>query len=66
MERTDLRALADRGVLLTARLRMYDAGLHPESQAELRTPDGSRRVVDFLFRRVPGGAALAYLTGDPE
>ncbi|MGW2459196.1 hypothetical protein ACWC2M_09170 [Streptomyces sp. NPDC001761] len=33
-----------------ARLRMYDAGLHPESQAELRTPDGSRRVVDFLFR----------------
>ncbi|MEW2510876.1 hypothetical protein [Streptomyces sp. NPDC046870] len=33
-----------------ARLRMYDAGLHPESQAELRSPDGSRRVVDFLFR----------------
>ncbi|AEY89990.1 hypothetical protein ACWC4C_38070 [Streptomyces olivaceoviridis] len=29
---------------------MYDADLHPESQAELRTPDGSRRVVDFLFR----------------
>ncbi|MQY37982.1 hypothetical protein SRB17_59900 [Streptomyces sp. RB17] len=33
-----------------ARLRMYDAGLHPESQVELRTPDGSRRTVDFLFR----------------
>ncbi|ALO94443.1 hypothetical protein SHL15_3321 [Streptomyces hygroscopicus subsp. limoneus] len=33
-----------------ARLRMYDADLRPESQAELRTPDGSRRVVDFLFR----------------
>jgi len=33
-----------------ARLRMYDAGLHPESQAELRTPDGRRRVLDFLFR----------------
>ncbi|WBO65632.1 hypothetical protein [Streptomyces camelliae] len=33
-----------------ARLRMYDAGLHPESQVELRTPDGSRRIVDFLFR----------------
>ncbi|MFH9084437.1 hypothetical protein [Streptomyces sp. NPDC017673] len=33
-----------------ARLRMYDADLHPESQAELRTPDGNRRVVDFLFR----------------
>ncbi|GHA18174.1 hypothetical protein GCM10010345_23600 [Streptomyces canarius] len=33
-----------------ARLRMYDAELHPESQAELRTPDGARRFVDFLFR----------------
>ncbi|MEU9475525.1 hypothetical protein [Streptomyces sp. NPDC048191] len=33
-----------------ARLRMYDAGLHPECQVELRTPDGRRRIVDFLFR----------------
>ncbi|WP_405881612.1 hypothetical protein OG747_25245 [Streptomyces sp. NBC_01384] len=33
-----------------ARLRMHDAGLHPESQAELRTPDGRRRYLDFLFR----------------
>lgn len=33
-----------------ARLRMHDAGLHPESQAELRTPDGRRRCLDFLFR----------------
>ncbi|MGW7817201.1 hypothetical protein ACWGLF_03525 [Streptomyces puniciscabiei] len=53
-----------------ARLRMYDAGLHPESQAELRTPDGGRRVVDFLFRAAGLGveirAALAYLTGDSQ
>lgn len=33
-----------------ARLRMHDAGLHPESQVELRTPDGRRRYLDFLFR----------------
>ncbi|MGP4084711.1 hypothetical protein [Streptomyces sp. KR55] len=33
-----------------ARLRMHDAGLHPESQAELRTPDGRRRFLDFPFR----------------
>ncbi|MFF4564064.1 hypothetical protein [Streptomyces sp. NPDC001435] len=33
-----------------ARLRMYDAGLRPESQAELHTPDGRRCFVDFLFR----------------
>ncbi|WP_369247328.1 hypothetical protein [Streptomyces sp. R41] len=33
-----------------ARLRFHDAGLHPESQAELRTPDGRRRYLDFLFR----------------
>ncbi|MFI5688708.1 hypothetical protein [Streptomyces sp. NPDC051636] len=33
-----------------ARLRMYDAGLHPESQAEVRTPDGRSRYLDFLFR----------------
>jgi len=33
-----------------ARLRMHDADLHPESQAGLRTPDGSRRYLDFLFR----------------
>ncbi|WP_282704157.1 hypothetical protein [Streptomyces sp. CC219B] len=33
-----------------ARLRMYDVGLHPESQAELLTPDGRRLYLDFLFR----------------
>ncbi|MGW3666455.1 hypothetical protein [Streptomyces sp. NPDC005141] len=33
-----------------ARLRLHDAGLRPESQAELRTPDGRRRCLDFLFR----------------
>jgi hypothetical protein len=33
-----------------ARLRLHDAGLHPESQAELRTPDGRRRYLDFFFR----------------
>ncbi|MFI1734289.1 hypothetical protein ACH40E_34790 [Streptomyces acidicola] len=33
-----------------ARLRMLDADLRPESQAELRTPDGRRRFLDFLFR----------------
>ncbi|MFC9911168.1 hypothetical protein [Streptomyces sp. NPDC127197] len=33
-----------------ARLRMHDAGLHPESQTELRTPDGRRCFLDFLFR----------------
>ncbi|MFF7881856.1 hypothetical protein ACH40F_15980 [Streptomyces sp. NPDC020794] len=33
-----------------ARLRLHDAGLHPESQAELRTADGRRRYLDFLFR----------------
>jgi very-short-patch-repair endonuclease len=33
-----------------ARLRLHDAGLRPESQAELRTPDGRRRYLDFLFR----------------
>ncbi|MEU6666424.1 hypothetical protein [Streptomyces sp. NPDC046727] len=41
-----------------ARLRMYDADLHPESQAELRTPDGSRRVVDFLFRAAGLGVEI--------
>ncbi|MFD7457446.1 MULTISPECIES: hypothetical protein [unclassified Streptomyces] len=34
-----------------ARLRMYDAGLHPVSQAELLTPSGCRVILDFLFRR---------------
>jgi very-short-patch-repair endonuclease len=29
---------------------MRDAGLRPESQAELRTPAGRRRFLDFLFR----------------
>ncbi|MGW5659556.1 hypothetical protein ACWEWG_05560 [Streptomyces sp. NPDC003758] len=33
-----------------ARLRLYDAGLHPESQAELLTPAGRRVILDFLFR----------------
>lgn len=33
-----------------ARLRMYDAGLRPESQAELLTPSGRRCRLDFLFR----------------
>ncbi|WP_229880926.1 endonuclease domain-containing protein [Streptomyces alanosinicus] len=33
-----------------ARLRMFDAGLRPESQAEVRTPEGRRRYLDFLFR----------------
>ncbi|MEU4926496.1 hypothetical protein AB0G54_08320 [Streptomyces yokosukanensis] len=41
-----------------ARLRMYDAGLHPESQAELRTPDGRRRIVDFLFRAAGLGVEI--------
>ncbi|MGW0766674.1 hypothetical protein [Streptomyces sp. NPDC002676] len=41
-----------------ARLRMHDADLHPESQAELRTPDGSRRVVDFLFRAAGLGVEI--------
>ncbi|MFI5887862.1 hypothetical protein [Streptomyces sp. NPDC051554] len=34
-----------------ARLRMSDAGLRPDSQAELITPEGRRVVLDFLFRR---------------
>ncbi|MFD3558697.1 hypothetical protein ACFWVU_03380 [Streptomyces sp. NPDC058686] len=33
-----------------ARLHMHDAGLHPESQAEVTTPNGSHRYPDFLFR----------------
>ncbi|MFG2657589.1 hypothetical protein [Streptomyces sp. NPDC048425] len=33
-----------------ARLHMHDAGLHPESQAEVTTPTGGRRYPDFLFR----------------
>jgi very-short-patch-repair endonuclease len=33
-----------------ARLHMLDAGLRPESQAELRVPGGGRRYLDFLFR----------------
>jgi very-short-patch-repair endonuclease len=39
-----------------ARLRMLDAGLRPETQAEVRIPDGRRRYVDFLFR--PEGLAV--------
>ncbi|MFJ5896593.1 endonuclease domain-containing protein [Streptomyces sp. NPDC093064] len=33
-----------------ARLRLHDAGLHPESQAEIITPAGRRVRLDFLFR----------------
>ncbi|AWT43873.1 MULTISPECIES: type IV toxin-antitoxin system AbiEi family antitoxin domain-containing protein [Streptomyces] len=33
-----------------ARLRMLDAGLRPETQAEVRGPDGRRYYLDFLFR----------------
>ncbi|MEU3896201.1 hypothetical protein [Streptomyces sp. NPDC045251] len=33
-----------------ARLRMHDAGLRPETQAEVRTRDGRRRFLDFFFR----------------
>ncbi|GJF23374.1 hypothetical protein [Streptomyces sp. HO565] len=47
-------ALVDRGAgspaETVARLRLHDAGLFPETQAEVRTPDGRRRYLDFLFR----------------
>ncbi|MEU7164164.1 hypothetical protein AB0A70_05900 [Streptomyces morookaense] len=33
-----------------ARLEMHEAGLFPESQAEVRTPNGRVRRLDFLFR----------------
>lgn len=33
-----------------ARLRMLDAGLRPETQAEVQGPDGRRYYLDFLFR----------------
>jgi very-short-patch-repair endonuclease len=33
-----------------ARLKMHDAGLHPESQAEVNTAQGRTRRLDFLFR----------------
>ncbi len=33
-----------------ARLEMHEAGLHPESQAEVHTAQGRIRRVDFLFR----------------
>ncbi|OKK06229.1 hypothetical protein AMK26_09255 [Streptomyces sp. CB03234] len=33
-----------------ARLRMHDAGLHPESQPQFWTPEGQRIQPDFLFR----------------
>lgn len=46
--------LVDRGsgspAEIIARLRILDAGLRPETQAEVRTPDGRRRYLDFLFR----------------
>ncbi|MFB8176136.1 hypothetical protein ACFC8N_08660 [Streptomyces sp. NPDC055966] len=41
-----------------ARLRIYDAALHPESQAEVRTPDGRRRTLDFLFRAAGLGVEI--------
>lgn len=34
-----------------ARLRMHDAGLRPETQAEVLTREGRRRYLDFLFRK---------------
>ncbi|MDN3023282.1 hypothetical protein [Streptomyces sp. S.PB5] len=34
-----------------ARLHMLDAGLRPESQAELHVPGRGRRFLDFLFRK---------------
>lgn len=39
-----------------ARLRMLDVGLRPETQAEVCTPDGRRRYLDFLFQ--PEGLAV--------
>ncbi|CAL9490547.1 hypothetical protein SUDANB176_03238 [Streptomyces sp. enrichment culture] len=47
-------ALVDRGsgspAETIARLRTHDAGPHPETQVEVRTPNGRRRCLDFLFR----------------
>ncbi|MEU6351554.1 hypothetical protein ABZ896_19800 [Streptomyces sp. NPDC047072] len=47
--------LADRGsgspAETMARLHMHDAGLHPETQAEVHTRTGHRRYLDFLFRK---------------
>ncbi len=42
--------LCDSPAETVARLRMYEAGLRPESQAELRTARGRWLRVDFLFR----------------
>ncbi|WP_244318331.1 endonuclease domain-containing protein [Streptomyces brevispora] len=33
-----------------ARLLLHDSGLHPETQAELRTPNGRNLRPDFFFR----------------
>ncbi len=41
-----------------ARLRMLDAGLRPETQAEVRTPDGRRRYLDFFFRAAGLGVEI--------
>ncbi|MET9518664.1 type IV toxin-antitoxin system AbiEi family antitoxin domain-containing protein [Streptomyces sp. NPDC002994] len=53
MGRASLR-LADRRsgspAETVARLRIHDAGLHPEPQAHVRPPGGRRLSVDFLFR----------------
>ncbi|MGW7544486.1 hypothetical protein ACWGKQ_25805 [Streptomyces sp. NPDC054770] len=47
-------SLVDRGsgspAETVARLHMHDAGLRPETQAEVRPRGGSRRYLDFLFR----------------
>ncbi|MFF7470880.1 hypothetical protein [Streptomyces sp. NPDC008092] len=47
-------SLVDRGsgspAETVARLHMHDAGLRPETQAEVQPPGGSRRYLDFLFR----------------
>ncbi|WP_241267386.1 hypothetical protein [Streptomyces scabichelini] len=48
LQLTDLNAGSTAETI--ARLRMHEAGLRPESQAELRTPDGRHRYLDFFFR----------------
>jgi hypothetical protein len=49
-----LLGLVDRGAgspaETMARLHMLDAGLRPETQAEVHPPNGRRRYLDFLFR----------------
>lgn len=50
------------GLRLTTPTRTL-ADLRPESQAELRTPDGGRRVVDFLFRAAGLAASSTFCSG---